>query len=85
MRRRIPFLVADILKPHKNTKIWPISVDNEDFLPGTYIGTSTIITSQYDPRTWISFLESDGNFAMGDSIRRRLLNNGYTLLIEKAV
>jgi DNA replication protein DnaC len=49
------------------------------------LGTSTIITSQYDPRTWISFLESDGNFAMGDSIRRRLLNNGYSLLIEKAV
>ena len=49
------------------------------------LGTSTIITSQYDPRTWISFLESNGNFAMGDSIRRRLLNNGYTLLIEKAV
>lgn len=49
------------------------------------LGTSTIITSQYDPRTWISFLESDGNFAMGDSIRRRLLNNGYSILIEKAV
>ncbi|MXI85782.1 ATP-binding protein [Sphaerochaeta halotolerans] len=49
------------------------------------LGTSTIITSQYDPSTWVSFLESDGNFAMGDSIRRRLLNNGYTLLIEKAV
>ena len=49
------------------------------------LGTSTIITSQYDPRTGISFLVSDGNFAMGDSIRRCLLNNGYTLLIEKAV
>jgi len=49
------------------------------------LGTSTIITSQYDPRTWISFLEGDGNFAMGDSIRRRILNNGYTILIEKAV
>ena len=49
------------------------------------LGTSTIITSQYDPRTWITFLEGDGNFAMGDSIRRRILNNGYTILIEKAV
>ena len=47
--------------------------------------TSTIITSQYDPSTWVSFLESDSNFAMGDSIKRRLLNNGYTLLIGKAV
>jgi hypothetical protein len=48
-------------------------VDYVTILPGT------------DNSTWVSFLESDGNFAMGDSIRRRLLNNGYTLLIEKAV
>lgn len=35
----------------------------------------------YNPSTWVSFLESDGNSAMGDCIRRCLLNNGYNLLI----
>lgn len=49
------------------------------------LGTSTIVTSQYEPKTWSSFLESNGKFAMGDSIRRRLLNNGFTILIEMAV
>jgi DNA replication protein DnaC len=49
------------------------------------LGTSTIFTSQYNPRTWISFLEINGNFAIGDSIRRRPVNNGYPILIEKTV
>lgn len=48
------------------------------------LGTSTIITSQYEPSAWTDLIEGDGSFAMGDSIRRRLLNNGFTLLIEKA-
>jgi len=47
-------------------------------------GTSTIITSQNKPSAWTSFMEGNGNFAMSDSIRRRLLNNGYTVLIDKA-
>ncbi len=48
------------------------------------LGTTTIVTSQYDPSTWSTFLEETGSFAMADSIRRRLLNNGFTVLIEKA-
>ena len=36
-RTRISFLVTDFLKSRKNTKISPIPVDSEDFLPGTYI------------------------------------------------
>lgn len=48
------------------------------------LGTTTIITSQYDPSTWSTFLEAHGNFAMADSIRRRLLSNGFTVLIETA-
>ena len=36
-RTRISFLVTDFLKSRKNTKISPISVDNEEFLAGTYI------------------------------------------------
>lgn len=48
------------------------------------LGMTTIITSQYDPSTWSDFLEEGGSFAMADSIRRRILNNGFTVLIEKA-
>jgi DNA replication protein DnaC len=48
------------------------------------LGTTTIITSQYEPSTWTTFMEKNGNYAMADSIRRRLLNNGITVLIEKA-
>jgi cysteinyl-tRNA synthetase len=29
-------------------------------------------------------MEKNGNYAMADSIRRRLLHNGITVLIEKA-
>lgn len=47
-------------------------------------GTTTIITSQYEPSTWTTFMEKNGNYAMADSIRRRLLHNGFTVLIEKA-
>jgi len=48
------------------------------------LGTTTIITSQYDPSSGNNFLQENGSYAMADSIRRRLLNNSFTVLIEKA-
>jgi len=48
------------------------------------LGTTTIITSQYDPSDWNKFMQENGSYVMADSIRRRLLHNGFTVLIEKA-
>jgi len=47
------------------------------------LGTTTIITSQYDPSSWNDFMQDNRSYAMADSIRRRLLNKGFTILIEK--
>lgn len=47
-------------------------------------GTTTIVTSQYEPSDWNNFIEANNTYAIADSVRRRLLNNGFTILIEKS-
>ena len=48
------------------------------------LGTSTIISSQYNPETWNRYLGVSDDYAMPDGIRRRLIDQGYVLLVEKA-
>lgn len=47
-------------------------------------GTTTIATSQYELSDWNNFVEANNNYAIAGSVRRRLLNNGFTILIEKS-
>lgn len=48
------------------------------------LGTSTIISSQYNPETWNRYLGVSDDYAMPDGIRRRLIDQGFVLLVEKA-
>jgi|LFRM01.2.fsa_nt_gb DNA replication protein DnaC len=45
---------------------------------------STMISTQYSPAEWKEHLCTDqSDFAKTDAIRRRLIDNGYTVIIEK--
>ena len=48
------------------------------------LGTSTIVSSQYNPETWSRYLGVSDDYAMPDGIRRRLIDQGFVLLVEKA-
>jgi DNA replication protein DnaC len=48
------------------------------------LGTTTIISSQYNPETWNRYLGILEEYAMPDGIRRRLIDQGFVLLVEKA-
>jgi hypothetical protein len=42
------------------------------------------LSSQYNPETWNRYLGILDDYAMPDGIRRRLIDQGFVLLVEKA-